>query len=86
MKKTYTAEIAIIENGTITGWDADAIQDNIEAESAAEAIDFAKDYLRECISNNGFDPDEEVIIVRVAEIYYECGSLERREWVYDDEH
>ena len=84
MNKNYTAEIAIIEDGIITGWDADAIQDYIEAESAAEAIEFAKDYLHNCIHDNGFDTDEK-IIVRVAEINYnECGGLEFGEWVYDD--
>ena len=38
-------------------WDCDAVPDYIEAESEEEAIEFAKDYLKECCIDNRCDPD-----------------------------
>lgn len=75
--KKYDVEIAITnENGTIEGWDADCFQDAIEAETAAEAIEFARDYLDE----NG----AEGIDIRVAEIKFdEDGDREPAEWTYE---
>lgn len=40
----YNVEIRANYN---EAWDADAVQDYIEADSEEEAIEFAKDYLRE---------------------------------------
>lgn len=80
--KKFTVETAIIENGTVVGWDADAIQDYAEAIDAEEAMDFARDYLRDCIINNGGDPDEEEIVLRAREVIdTECGDY--GEWVYE---
>jgi hypothetical protein len=79
--KKYTIEIAIIENGTITGWDPDAVQETVNAESAAEAIELAKDYIRDCIRDNGLDPDKTEIILRAAEMIGD----ERSEWIYDED-
>lgn len=77
----YNIEMAIIENGTITGWDPDAVQETVNAEAAAEAIELAKDYLRDCIRDNGLNPDETEIILRAAEII----DGERGEWIYDED-
>lgn len=38
-------------------WNDDAVEDYVEAESEDEAIEFAKDYLRECCIDNRCDPD-----------------------------
>lgn len=75
--KKYDVEIAITnENGTIEGWDADCFQDAIEAETAAEAIEFARDYLAE----NGAEGTD----IRVAEIKFdEDGDREPAEWIYE---
>lgn len=78
--KMYAVETAIIENDTITGWDADAIQENIEAATAQEAMELAKDYITECIINNGNDPEEAEIILRAREI---TGN-DYGEWEYDE--
>ena len=80
--KKFTVETAIIENGTAVGWDADAIQDYVEAIDAEEAMDFARDYLRDCIISNGGDPDEEEIALRGREVINdECGDF--GEWIYE---
>ena len=80
--KKFTVETAIIENGTVVGWDADAIQDYVEAIDAEEAMDFARDYLRDCIINNGGDPDGEEITLRAREVIdTECGDY--GEWIYE---
>lgn len=80
----YDVEIAIVENETITGWDAEAVQDHIEAVDAKDAMDHAKDYLTECMINNGFNPEKEEIILRTREVIdRSCGDY--GEWVYDDE-
>ena len=80
--KKFTVETAIIENGTVVGWDADAIQDYVEAIDAEEAMDFARDYLRDCIISNGGDPDEEEIVLRTREVINdECGDF--GEWIYE---
>ena len=77
--KKFTVETAIIENGTVVGWDADAIQDYVEAIDAEEAMDFARDYLRDCIISNGGDPDEEEIVLRAREVINdECGDFGER--------
>ena len=79
--KKFTVETPIIENETVIGWDADAVLDYVEATDAEEAMDFAKDYLRDCIINNGGDPDEEEIVLRIREVIdTECGDY--GEWVY----
>lgn len=80
--KKFTVETAIIENGTVVGWDADAIQDYVEAIDAEEAMDFARDYLRDCIISNGGDPDKEEIVLRTREVIDdECGDF--GEWIYE---
>ena len=48
--KKYTVEIRTELNPEI--WDADAVSDYIEAENAAEAIELARDYLKDCIRDN----------------------------------
>lgn len=74
--KKFTVETAIIKKGTVVGWDADAIQDYVEAIDAEEAMDFARDYLRDCIISNGGDPDEEEMVLRAREVIDdECGEL-----------
>ena len=71
-----------VEMATITGWDADAIQDYVEAIDAEEAMDLARDYLRDCIISNGGDPDEEEIVLRAREVINdECGDF--GEWIYE---
>ena len=82
--KSYAIEIAITdENGTITGWDSDAVQDYVEADSEIEAIELTKDYLHDCIIDNGGDPDEVPIILRAREVIdASCGDY--GEWVYDE--
>lgn len=79
--KKYIIEMAIIENGTITGWDSDAVQETVNAETAAGAIELAKDYIRDCIRDNGLNPDETEIILRAAEMI----GGERGEWIYDED-
>lgn len=80
--KKFTVETAIIENGTVVGWDADAIQDYVEAINAEEAMDFARDYLRDCIISNGGNPDGEEITLRAREVIdTECGDY--GEWIYE---
>lgn len=39
-------------------WDADSVQDYIEAESKEEAIELAKDYLKECCIQNDEEPEQ----------------------------
>ena len=81
--KKFTVEIAITdENGTITGWDSDAVQDYAEAIDAEEAMDFARDYLTECIINNGGDPNEISIILRAQEVI-DAGCGDYGEWIYE---
>lgn len=81
--KNFTVEIAITdENGTITGWDSDAVQDYVEAIDAEEAMDFARDYLTECIINNGGDPNEISIILRAQEVI-DAGCGDYGEWIYE---
>lgn len=46
-----------IQTPHMTIWDYDAIPDTIEAEDETEAIELAKEYLRECCINNRCDPD-----------------------------
>lgn len=82
--KKFTVETAIIENGTVVGWDADAIRDYVEAIDAEEAMDFARDYLRDCIISNGGDPDDEEITLRAREVINdECGDF--GEWIYESQ-
>lgn len=83
--KKFTVEIAITdENGTITGWDSDAVQDYVEAIDAEEAMDFARDYIRECIINNGSEPDGNDIVLRAREVIdASCGDY--GDWVYNNE-
>lgn len=52
--KKYNVEVMTPE---LTTWDCDAVPDYVEAESEEEAIEYAKDYLRECCINNRCDPD-----------------------------
>lgn len=79
--KKFEVEISIIENGTITGWDTDAIQDYVEATDAEEAMSFARDYLRECMTNNGHFSDKEDSVLRAREVIdASCGDYS--EWVY----
>ena len=48
-----------IKNELTNGlWDSDSIADVIEAETAEEAIELAKDYLKEQIIDNDGDPAE----------------------------
>ena len=83
--KKFEVELAIIENGIITMWDADAVQDYIDAENAIEAMDLAKDYLRDCIINNGVDPDEQIIELRAREVGKNYLPIEGVDgWVYSD--
>ena len=56
--KKFTVEIKTALNPEI--WDADAVGDYIEAEDAAEAIEFARDYLKNCIIDNDVLSTEEV--------------------------
>ncbi len=81
--KKYQAEEAIRKNGTIVGWDADAFQRDIEADTEGEAYEQAKQYIFDSIVSNGEDPDEADITVRVREIinaqYGEYGK-----WYYGD--
>lgn len=80
----FEIEIAIIENGTITSWDGDAVQDYVEADSEIEAIELAKDYLHDCIIDNGGDPDEVPIILRAREVI-DASYSDYGEWVYGEE-
>lgn len=66
--KKFTVEINRIENGTLTEWDSDAIQDYIEAETAEEAIELAKDFIHNAIIDNGLNPDDYDYEYRAAEI------------------
>ena len=80
--KKFDVEIAITENEAITGWDSDAVQDYVEAIDAEEAMDFARDYLRNCMINNGFDPEEEEIVLRAREVI-DAGCGDYGEWIYE---
>ena len=82
--KKYDVEMAIINTeGSIENWDSDAIQDYVEAIDAEEAMDFAKDYITECIINDGCDPDEVPIILRAREVIdASCGDY--GDWVYNE--
>lgn len=84
--KQYDVELAIInQDGIIEMWDADAIQDYITAESAEEALDLAKDYIRNSIINNGNDPDKEIIELRAREIGIDYLPIEGMDgWIYSN--
>ncbi len=81
--KKYQAELAIFdETGAIIGWDFDSIQDYIEAENAEEAIYQAKEYIRDCIVDNGGDPETEHTEVRVREVI-DAAYGDYGEWIYE---
>lgn len=84
--KQYEVELAIInQDGIIELWDADAIQDYITAESAEEALDLAKDYIRDCIINNGKDPDKEIIELRAREAEIDYLPIVGKDgWIYSN--
>lgn len=45
-------------------------------------MNFARDYLCDCIISNGGDPDEEEIVLRAREVIDdECGDF--GEWIYE---
>lgn len=79
--KKYEVDMAIIENGTITGWDSDAVLDYVEATDAEEAMNFARDYLTECMINNHFNPEDEEIILRAREVI-DRSVGDYGEWIY----
>lgn len=62
--KKYNVEIRTNYN---KAWDADAVQDYIEADSEEEAIEIAKDYLREHSDTDNTDWVDEYQI-RATEI------------------
>ena len=39
-------------------WDGDSVEDYVEAETEEEAIELAKQYLKDCIIDNGYGADE----------------------------
>ena len=43
-----------IRNDITDVWDGDAIEDVVEAETEEEAIELAKQYLKDCIIDNGY--------------------------------
>lgn len=53
--KKYSIEV---KTSTSELWDSEAVQDRIEAESGEEAIEFAKDYLKEGCKDNAEDPSQ----------------------------
>lgn len=77
--KKFDVEVAFIQNGTIEEWDTDCVQDYIEALSAEEAISLARDYVCDCIIENGENPAEHDFVLRAAEF---CNG-ERGEWIYE---
>ena len=84
--KKYDVEMAIINSdGVIEMWDADAVPDYVEAESEIEAIEFARDYLCDCIINNGGDPDATIIELRAREVGIDYLPIEGKDgWAYSD--
>lgn len=77
--KKYTVEVAFLKNSPIE-WDADAVQDYVEANSAEEAMSLARDYIRDCIIENSENPDEHEFVLRTAEMF----NGEHGEWVYEN--
>lgn len=77
--KKYTVEVAFLKNYPIE-WDADAVQDYVEANSAEEAMSLARDYIRDCIIENGENPDEHGFALRAAVIT----DFDHGEWIYEN--
>lgn len=73
----YTIEALFIGSDN---WDTDAIQDYVEANSAEEAMSLARDYIRDCIIENGENPDEHGFALRAAVIT----NFEHGEWIYEN--
>ena len=76
----FCVEVAFIENGTTEEWDADVVQENVEAVSAEEAMSIARDYVHNCIVENGENPDAHDFVLRAAE--FRDGA--HGGWIYEN--